>query len=130
MGGVGGQAAQQVGGGGCGDGKGSVSADDGAAADVDGRAVPGADLQVVNARAGGDDVDDGVDGSNFVEVDVVDGNIVDFGLGFAEQLEGADGGLLDGCGERRALNQGANGGERAAMGVGCEFSCVDASVWS
>ncbi len=39
---------------------------------------------MVNACTGGDDVDDGVGGADLVEVDVVDGDVVDFGLGLAE----------------------------------------------
>jgi hypothetical protein len=61
-----------------------MGADHSAAADVDGRAAPGSDVEVVNAGADGDDVDDGVDGSDLVEVDFIDGNIVNLCFRVAE----------------------------------------------
>ena len=48
----------------------------------------------VDACAGGYDVDDGVDGAYFVEVDFFDVDVVDFGFGGSEEFEGFDGGLL------------------------------------
>ena len=42
----------------------------------------------VDAGGGGDDVDDGVDRADFVEVDLFDGDVVDFGFGGAEEFEG------------------------------------------
>ena len=117
VGGVGGEAAQEVGRGGRGDGEGAVGTDDHAAADVDGRAVPGADLEVVDAGARGDNVYDCVHGSDFVEVDVVHGDVVDFGFGGAEKFEGANGGLLDFRVERGGLDEGFDLGEGAAVGV-------------
>ena len=40
---------------------------------------------------GADDVDDGVDGADFVEVHLLDGHGVDVGFGLAEKLKGAGG---------------------------------------
>ena len=42
----------------------------------------------VDAGGGGDDVDDGVDCADFVEVNFFDVDVVDFGFGGSEQLEG------------------------------------------
>jgi hypothetical protein len=94
-----------------------MGADDGAAADVDGRAVPGADVEMMDARAGGDDIDDGVHGADLVEVDVVDGDVVDLRFGVAKQFEREDGRLLDRRVERRGLDQSADDGQRTSVGV-------------
>ena len=59
---------------------------------------------MMDAGGRGDDVDDGVDRADFVEVDLVDGDIVDFGLGRAEKLKGSDCKVFDGIGERRGLD--------------------------
>ena len=45
-------------------------------------------VEGVDACAGGYDVHDGVDCAYFVEVDLFYVNIVDFGFGGAEELEG------------------------------------------
>ena len=117
MGRVGRETAQEVGRGGRGNGEGAVGTDDHAAADVNGRAVPGADLEVVDAGAGGDDVYDCVYGTDFVEVDVVHGDVVDFGFGGAEEFEGTDGGEFDGGVERGGLDKGFDLGQGAAVGM-------------
>ena len=67
---------------------------------------------------GADDVDDGVDGANFVEVDIFDGHGVDAGFGFAEELEGAGGASFYGGGERRGLDDGEDRGEGAVVLMG------------
>ena len=54
---------------------------DHAAADVDRGGVPCVDVEVVDAGGGADDVDDGIYSADFVEVNVVDGDVVDFRLG-------------------------------------------------
>ena len=124
VGGVGGEAAEEVGGGGRGDGEGAVGALDHAAADVERRAVPVRARrsreclrEVLDAGAGADDIDDGVDRADFVEVDLLDGDVVDFGFGGAEQLEGADGEVLHGLGEGGGVDEVADDGEGAAVGV-------------
>ena len=59
----------------------------------------------MNAGARADDVDDGVDGSYLVEMDLFNVDVVDFGFAGAEEFEGLDGGLFDGLGERRGLDE-------------------------
>ena len=137
VGGVGGEAAEEVGGGGCGDGEAAVGAVDHAAADVEWGAEPLVDGEGVDAGGGGDDVDDGVDCAYFVEVDFFDGDVVDFGFGGAEEFEGVDGGLFDGGGEGCGVDQVADDGEGAAVGVfvadgrdrGCGRFCAGAGFW-
>ena len=83
--------------------------------------MPGSDFQVMNARAGGDDIDDGVYCADLVEVDVLYGDVMDFGFGLAEEFEGADGGLLDGVVEFGGLDEGSDGRQGAAVGVRALF---------
>ena len=72
---------------------------------------------MVDAGGGGDDVDDGVDGAYLVEVDFFYGYVVDLGFGVAEEFERLDGELFHGSVERGPLDEGADFGERAAVGV-------------
>jgi hypothetical protein len=126
VGGVRGEAAEEVGGGGRGDGEAAVGAVDHTAAYIERRAVPVDGLaglgeclgfESVDAGAGGYDVDDGVDRAYFVEVDLLDVYVVDFGFGGAEEFEGADGGLFDGGGEVCGLDKGADDVQGAAVCV-------------
>ena len=86
---------------------------------------------------GGDDVDDGVDCAYFVEVNLFDVDVVDFGFGGAEEFEGLDGGLFDWRGEVCGVDQIADDGQGAAMGVfvrvvrgrGCGRFCAGAGSW-
>jgi hypothetical protein len=87
VGGVGGEATEEVGGGWGGDGEAAVGAVDGASAYVDGGAEPLVYVQVVDSGCRTDDVDDGVYGAYFVEVDFLEGYVVDFGFRIAEELE-------------------------------------------
>ena len=66
-------------------------ADDCSAAHVEGRGKPAIDAESLAAGGGADDIDDGVDRADFVEVDFLDGNGMNGGFGFAEKLKGADG---------------------------------------
>ena len=52
-----------------------------------------------------------------MEVDLVDGDVVDFGFGVAKELEGVDGEGLDGGREWGGLDEGADDGEGAAVDV-------------
>ena len=124
--GVGGEAAEEIRGCGRGDGEVAVGALDHAAADVEWRAVPVERLagvrecllvEVLDASACADDIDDGVDRANFVEVDLFERDVVDFGFGRAEQLEGGDGEVLHGLGEVGVVDELADDGEGAAVGV-------------
>ena len=62
---------------------------DGAAADVEGRGEPAIDAENLCSGGGADDVDDGVDRADLVEVDFFDGDGMDGGFGFAQELKGA-----------------------------------------
>src|SRR6266702_6885764 len=79
--------------------------------------MPLVDGEGVDAGGGCDDVDDGVYGAYFVEVDFFDGDVVDFGFACAEEFEGVDGGLFDGGGEGCGVDQVADYCEGAAVGV-------------
>ena len=57
------------------------------AADVDARTVHFGDVERIERHAGTDDVANGIDGSNFVEVNFFDGDIVDLGFGLGETLK-------------------------------------------
>jgi hypothetical protein len=118
VGGVGGEAAEKISSSGRRHREGAVSADDGAAANVERRAEPLIDLEMMDAGGGGDDVNDGIDRADFVEVNLVDGDVVDLRFGVAEELKGADGEELDGLCERCGLNESANRGEGTAMHMG------------
>ena len=72
---------------------------------------------MMNPRAGRDDIDDGIDRADLVEVDLFDGDVVDFGFGGAEEFEGLDGGLFYSGFQVCGLDEGSNDGERAAVGV-------------
>ena len=71
----------------------------------------------MDAGGGSDDVDDGVDCADFVEVDFLDGDVVDFGFAGTEEFEGVNGGLFYGGGEGCGVDQVADDGEGAAVGV-------------
>ena len=73
------------------------------------------------AGRGGHNVDDGVDCANFVEVDLVYGNVMDAGFGGTEVLEGPYRRLDDRGGKRGGANEFADDGERAAV---CVFVLV------
>ena len=95
---------QQARGGGRGHGQHAVLGLDGAAADVDGRADDGGDAQLVEGHAGADDVGDGIGRADFVEVDLLDGNLVDGGFGLAQTLEHGGGVLFDAIGQSRLVD--------------------------
>ena len=69
------------------DGEAAVGGFDPAAAGVDGRYDDAVDAQQVEADDGADDIEDGVGGADFVELDLVDGGAVDVGFGFGEAAE-------------------------------------------
>ena len=71
----------------------------------------------MDACGGANDVDDGVDCAYFVEVDLFDVDVVDFGFGGSEEFEGFDGRLLDLGGEVSGLDEPADDGEGVAVGV-------------
>ena len=71
----------------------------------------------MDACGGANDVDDGVYCTYFVEVDLFDVDVVDFGFGGSEEFEGLDCGLLDLGGEVSRLDEITDDGEGAAVGV-------------
>jgi hypothetical protein len=58
-----------------------------AGADVERGAGEFVDAEKFEADAGADDVDDGIDRADFVKMDLLDGQVVDFGFGFGEAGE-------------------------------------------
>lgn len=106
---------QQISGGGRGHWEAAVRAFDGSCTDVYGRRVPGIYLQMVDPSAGGDDIDDGIDRTDFVKVDLLDWNIVNLCFRLAEQLKGAYRKRLYLAVERRGLNEIANLRQGSAM---------------
>ena len=76
-----------------------------AAADVDGRAHDAIDFEQVERDRGTDDIGDRIGGAYFVEVDLLDGGLVDLGLGRAEFAENSDGVAAGGFGEVGAADQ-------------------------
>ena len=81
MGGIHGGVFEQFRGRGRGYGKPSVGAVDEATPNIDGGAVPSVHIEGIGSRGGASDVYDGVDGTDFVEVNLFDGNTVDVALG-------------------------------------------------
>jgi len=66
--------------------------------------VPAVDVQGVDSCGRGDDVDDGIDCADFVEVNFFYGDVVDPGFGCAKEFEGLDCGLFDCGGEWRGVD--------------------------
>ena len=60
---------------------------DGTAADVEIRSQPAINAEMRAPHGRADDIDDGVDGADFVEVNLLDGHGVNLGFGFTEQLK-------------------------------------------
>ncbi len=89
--GIGGFAEEQARGGRRGNGQDAVGHFCGAAADVKSRAGEGFDSENLEANAGADDVNDGVYGADFMEVDFFEWDVVDGGFGFAEFRENGSG---------------------------------------
>lgn len=85
-----GAVVEEFGCGGRGHGHAAVCALNGAAADFEGGADDAVDLEEVPADGGSDDVDDGVYGSDFVEMDVFGGDAVDGAFCLCECSEAVD----------------------------------------
>jgi hypothetical protein len=90
---------------------------DHAATNVQWGAVPGTHAERMDTGARAYDIDDGIHCSYFVEVNLLDVDIMNLCLASAEQFEGVNRSLLDGIGQLRGFNQFADGRERAPMGV-------------
>jgi hypothetical protein len=75
-------------------GKRSVRALDGSSADVQRRAYPFFDRKRFRSHGGADDIHHGIDGADFVKVDLLDGSIVNLGFGLAQSFENANCGRL------------------------------------
>ena len=94
-----------------------MGAFDGACADVEGRADPLINGETFRADGGANDIDEGVDGSNFVEVDVFDAAVVDLGFGRAEVFEDANGRGFGCGGNVGGVDDLADFGETASVRV-------------
>jgi hypothetical protein len=77
-----------------GNGQRAVLADNGSAAHVERRRKPAIHAERLGARGGADNIDDGVHRAHLVEVHLFDGDGMDGGFRFAQQLKGANGALL------------------------------------
>lgn len=97
---------------------------DGARAYVDGRAIDLVNFEQVESVAGTDDVSNGIDSTDFVEVDLVDGETVDSGFGFAEDLEDATGGSFDGSWDFSFVDELEDLDEAAMIVIVSLFVCV------
>ena len=82
---------------GSGYGKRSVRALDRSSAHVQRRAYPFFDRKRLRSHGGADDIDQGIDGADFVEADSLDWRIVNLGFGLAQSLEDSDCSFLRGC---------------------------------
>ena len=68
-----------------------------------------------------DDVEDGVDGADFVEVDFVDGAAVGAGFGLGEIAEHGDGAVADRSGEGAGFDDAGDGGKVAVVLFGTDL---------
>jgi hypothetical protein len=82
-----GRATEKFGGGRRGNGENSVSALDGAAADIESGTIPGIDGESLHGNGRADDIDDCVLGADLVEVDGFGIAIVDSGFGLGEEFK-------------------------------------------
>ncbi len=80
-------AGEQFGGGGSGNRQNAMFGFHCPAADVYRRTVHRPDVEQVQADAGADDVADGIHRAHFVEMDLFDRNVVNFGFGLAQALK-------------------------------------------
>lgn len=93
-----------------------MGAVDSAAAEVEGRAVPGVGGDVLGGDGGADDVYDGIFGADLVKVDRLGIAIVNLGLGGGEEGKGAEGEIFSTGTDGGTGDNLANFGE-SAMGV-------------
>jgi hypothetical protein len=93
----------------------AVSALDEPAADVHRRAIPAIDVEGREANGGAGDIDDGVDCPDFVKMYLIEWHIVDGGFRLAEKLESAEREEARIGGERRFVQDFADGRQVAAV---------------
>ena len=110
---------EKLGGGGRGNGQDSVGTLHGAAADVEGGAIPAVGGEGFDGDGRADDVHDGVLGADLVEVDGLGRAVVNLGLGLGEQLEGFEREGLRGRADGSAGDDLPDLGQ-AAMDVGVQ----------
>lgn len=109
--------AEQFGRRGGGNGQNAVGAADGSGADGKRGTENLLDLEGIEANAGGDNIDDRIDGADLVEMNLIDGFVVDGGLDPAEVVEDGDGAVFGGGGNGAAVDQ-APDVRKGTMGVG------------
>ncbi len=95
----------------------AVRATHGAASNVELRRHPAIDAKRRGACGCANDVHDGVDRADLVKVDLLNGNGMNAGFGFAEQLKGARSAVLHHLGKRSGTDDAKNGRERTMMRV-------------
>ena len=109
---------------GAGTGKRAVRNLDGAAPDVQRRRDDVVDAEPLHREHDADDVDDGVDGADFVQVNLVDRHVVDRGLGLAEALEQRLGAGLPRRRQRRVTDEVRDLAQRAMAVVASDCACA------
>ena len=88
---------------------------DRSAAYVQGRTDPLLDLQILRSHGRADDVNHGIHGAHLVKMNLLDGGVVDFGLGGAQGLENANCDGLRGLANARIVDDFSNFSEAAAV---------------
>ena len=73
--------------------------------------------EVVKSRRRHHDVDDGIDGADFVKMNLINQFAVDAGFGLGDAVKNFEGGVTDRRGERRFLEEVADLGPGAAVTV-------------
>ena len=98
----------------------------------DHRAVHDVDVEHLERRAGADDIDDGVEAADLVEVDLLGRPAVEASLGLGEGGEDGEGAAADAIGEPGLLDQGRDVGGRAhdrrLVGVDVGLGRADAAA--
>ena len=100
-----------------------------AATDIDWRAGDFLGVQQMEAEAGANNIRDGIDRADFVEVDAFERLLMDGGFGFGKLLKNGGGRSFDGSGGIRCVNHFENVGKVAVLRLGldgdAEFRCAD-----
>ena len=103
-----------------------------AAANVDRGRMDFGDVKKIECDAGSDDIGNGIDRADFVEVNFFDGDAVDAGFGFAQPEENGGGGLRAGAEGRAGDHRRgcARGGDalRLVADMDAKFRCGDAAA--
>lgn len=105
-------------GGGGGQGEASVGTADKTGAFDNGAGQHAGSAEGIEGEAGADDIDDGIDGADLMELDVLGGATVDFTFGDGDPLEDGQGAFLDPGVEGALGDQAADLGMGTTVGMG------------